>query len=253
MLSSSILTHLLRQCQSFATGAETRCNQSTLNSRLAFALAVTHIPQMSNLIESEVVDLTDAFVSQVRQNPSLIAVIYNEMSISYEEIDTYARRIGAAIKQATSVPSPRVLVATPTSPWAYAGVIGTLYVGGTFCPINIDGPETRNATITRVFSPDAILFENTPPLFLGDSLATTPRIDISKPGTNCIESLSSDYSDIAYVIFTSGSTGQPKGVKIGRAGFSHFLSTASKLFKVTRGERWAQFSNLGYDLAIMDI
>jgi hypothetical protein len=38
-------------------------------------------------------------------------------------------------------------------------MIGTLYAGGTFCPVNLDGPETRNALIARLFSPDIVLFD----------------------------------------------------------------------------------------------
>jgi D-alanine--poly(phosphoribitol) ligase subunit 1 len=207
---------------------------------------------MSDLVQ-ETVDLVDAFLSKVLSHPHLPAVEYNGMSTSYAELGALAKRIAGSVHQVASTPSPRVLLALPPSTSAYAGMIGTLIAGGTFCPVNIEGPENRNAIITRAFSPDVILFDDTPSSFLDDLPATTPRIDVSRLGTHSLDRPTTVYSEVAYVVFTSGSSGQPKGVKIGRTGFSHFLTIARSYFNLTPGERWGQFSNLGYDLAVMDV
>ncbi len=198
-------------------------------------------------------DLVDAFLSQVRSRPHVAAVEHKGASTSYDELSALAGRIAGSVQHAISKPSPRVLLALPPSTYAYAGMIGTLIAGGTFCPINIEDPEGRNASITRTFSPDVILFDGTPPSFLDDSPATTPRIDVSRLETYFLDRPAADYSEIAYIVFTSGSSGMPKGVKIGRAGFSHFLKITRTYFDLTSGERWGQFSNLGYDLAVMDV
>ena len=38
-------------------------------------------------------------------------------------------------------------------------MIGTLFAGGTFCPLNIDGPANRNKVFAKSFSPDVVLYE----------------------------------------------------------------------------------------------
>lgn len=189
----------------------------------------------------------------MRLHPQLIAVEHNDVLTSYDELDDLARRIAGSIHGIASTPSPRVLLAIPPSAAAYAAMIGTLYAGGTFCPINIGGPESRNVDIARIFSPDVILFDGRPASFLDHSPATTPRLDVSRLGKQSLDQPNPEYSEIAYIVFTSGSTGQPKGVKLGRRGFSHFLSVARAYFNLSSGERWGQFSNLGYDLAVMDL
>jgi len=208
---------------------------------------------MTSDIIQGTVDLVDTFHTQVQAHPHLSAVEHNGVSTSYEKLSDLARQIAGSIQRVTSTPSPRVLLALPASASAYAGMIGTLMAGGTFCPVNIEGPESRNASITQAFSPDVILFNGNPSSFFDGSPATTPRIDVSRPVTHFLDKSTTEYSEIAYVVFTSGSTGQPKGVKIGRTAFSYFLTIAHAYFDLIPGERWGQFSNLGYDLAIMDV
>jgi D-alanine--poly(phosphoribitol) ligase subunit 1 len=198
-------------------------------------------------------DVLDIFFERVLLHPQLTAVEQDGVSTSYEELMDLAGRVGSSIRAATASPNPRVFLALQPSAAAYAGMIGTLMAGGSFCSINIDNPESRNASITRSFSPDVILFDGCAYSFLDQAPATTPRVNALELRKQCLDRPVDEYSELAYVVFTSGSTGEPKGVKIGRTAFSHFLATAQPYFKLVPGERWGQFSNLGYDLAVMDV
>ena len=125
--------------------------------------------------------------------------------------------------------------------------------GGTFCPVDLTGPEGRNVRICAAFAPDVIIVEGTVPSFLSALPLTTPRVDLLRQLHEAHADPSTQRSEVAYVIFTSGSTGRPKGVKMGRRGFSHFLGVAKTYFRLSPGARWAQFSNLGHDLGVMDV
>jgi D-alanine--poly(phosphoribitol) ligase subunit 1 len=132
-------------------------------------------------------------------------------------------------------------------------MIGSLIGGGTFCPIHVLGPKNRNAAIGQAFCPDIVFYEKIPPPCLEALPATTRLIDVSQAGSRSIYAPVAERSDVAYVVFTSGSTGEPKGVKVGRRGFSYFLEVAQSYFGIQAGERWGQFSNLGHDLGVMDV
>ena len=198
-------------------------------------------------------DLVEAFLHQAQSGLRMAAVDDRGVAVSYGELRSLASRFAGAIQEATLAPSPRVLLALPRSPLAYAAMIGSLIGGGTFCPIDVAGPERRNAAFCRAFCPDIIFYEGTPPAFLDVLPVMTRRVDVLQLSSHSIDASAVERSDVAYVVFTSGSTGHPKGVKVGRQGFSYFLHIARTYFGLRAGERWGQCSNLGHDLGVMDV
>ena len=201
----------------------------------------------------EPVDLLDAFFARVRDCPGVPAVETVDKAYSYEEIESLAFQLAATIHHLTDNPCPRVLIALPPSQRAYAAMISSLIAGGTFCTVELKAPEGRNAAICEGFAPEVVLYENTQPSFLSALPITTPRADVLNLLSTRSASPATDRSDVAYVVFTSGSTGCPKGVKISRRGFSHFLGVCQSYFNLSPGEKWGQWSSLSHDLGVMDV
>ena len=206
-----------------------------------------------NDANQEVVDVLDMFLRTATTCPRIAAVDDADGEASYADILSLAARVARTLGSVTENPCPRVLVALAPSRRAYATMVGALMAGGTFCPVDLTGPEGRNVRICAAFAPDVIIVEGTVPSFLSALPLTTPRVDLLRQLHEAHADPSTQRSEVAYVIFTSGSTGRPKGVKIGRRGFSHFLGVAKTYFRLSPGARWAQFSNLGHDLGVMDV
>src|ERR1043165_4714105 len=105
-------------------------------------------------------DILDMFSAQVSARPNIPAIIHAGSETSYASLDELNRRIASAVLNASSQITPKVLVAVRQSEYAYAAMFGTLLAGGTFCPINVDGPEHRNIHILQAFMPDVLLFDS---------------------------------------------------------------------------------------------
>ena len=201
----------------------------------------------------EPVDLLEVFFACVRDCPEVPAVETVNGAHSYEELESLAFQLAATIHHLTENPCPRVLVALPPSPRAYAAMLGSLIAGGTFCPVDITAREEWNSAICQDFAPEVVLYAETLPSFLSGLPVTTPRADVLNPLAARSGSPAADRSDVAYVVFTSGSTGRPKGVAISRPSFSHFLGVCQNYFKLSPGEKWGQWSSLAHDLGVMDV
>src|SRR5262249_27388502 len=106
----------------------------------------------------------------------------------------------------------------------------------------------RRRRIAEIYNPDVVIASAKTP----DELNTNSRcLYIESLSASGLEKIETPH-EIAYVVFTSGSTGTPKGVKVGRSAFSHFINVSRPSFAAGPGDRWAQFSNIGHDLAVMD-
>src|SRR3989304_1608246 len=101
-------------------------------------------------------DIVTAFLSEASRNGNEIAVDYTGNRMTYAELATLSARMADRLMK-TFGPQPKVLLHLHSSPYAYAGMIGTLMVGGTFCAVATDAPTKRIGEIAVSFKPDVIL------------------------------------------------------------------------------------------------
>lgn len=200
--------------------------------------------------DSKTVDVLEMLLQQSGSNPAVAA---GDVVVTYGELISFATQIASEVIEKTAEPCPRILIALEPSYSAFAAMIASLMVGGTFCPIDVAGAAERNAAICKAFHPEIVIHGGQPSTVLDALPLTTHLVDVSRLKAGGSVADVTEFCEVAYVIFTSGSTGTPKGVKIGRRSFSHFIGVAQKYFKITTGEKWAQWSNLGHDLGVMDV
>lgn len=201
------------------------------------------------------IDIIEAFRHQSELRPRNTAVSHRVDAATYEELLKLSQDIAYTIQIKVGY-NPKVLIFLKASPFAYGSMLGTLMIGGTFCPIDIIGPYERNKEIIEAFKPDILLYDSTDKdLKIQVNNINSVSVDINNLIVNSgsYKSIQGESNEVAYVIFTSGSTGKPKGVSISRKGFSYFVHIAQNYFSIKPCELWGQYSNLGYDLAVMDV
>jgi D-alanine--poly(phosphoribitol) ligase subunit 1 len=194
-------------------------------------------------------DVVESILHRCTDTPGRPAIIGAEGTTSYGEFASLVRRFANSIHAFGAI--PRVAILLPQDSAAYAAMVASLVSGGYYCPINIGLPYQRKLEIVRQFGPSVVVCSKNDALYGFKDLKTN---FLTVEDLTHIESRAvTSPSDIGYVIFTSGSTGTPKGVRILREALNQFIRWSLEATEVNPSDRWGQFSNIGFDLSVMDI
>ena len=205
----------------------------------------------SNLTALKVKDRMISY-SRLNRSALLIASFLSEKKISGENIGILGRRNYSA----------------------YVGILGTVYSGCAYVPINPKYPPAkikdiiRDANIRILISSehdwealrdvlkhfDELEFllipeghveqEGNINVVLNAELTTVAAMD--KP-------IASNPNSDVYIMFTSGSTGKPKGVEVSNTNLASFLSNMNRLYDLEPGFRASQTFDLSFDPSVSDI
>jgi len=198
-------------------------------------------------------DIVDKlFVNNSHIDQTSVAVLerYNgEISkVSYSSLLYLSRVIAATIEKECSR-DDRIAILLPQGSQAYASELAALFCGRVFCPIEQTYPDQRILYCLKDLNPKIVITDK----------AGASRIAALKLHTIIIDKIKGNPStsptpgEDAYIIYTSGSTGNPKGVLVSRKSMNKFLEWSISFYEIKPGDRWAQFSSLGFDLSLIDI
>jgi len=185
------------------------------------------------------------------------AVIAGDRVLSYAELDRAATRVGRRLRSAGVGPNQLVAVVMDKGWEQVVAVLGVLYSGAAYLPIDAHLPAARirhlltrgQATValtqsrhtTTVPWPDGLRpWPVDDPTGWAD-IDDTPLTDRQQP------------TDLAYVIFTSGSTGEPKGVMIDHRGAANTITDINTRYHIGAHDRVLALSSLSFDLSVWDI
>jgi amino acid adenylation domain-containing protein len=204
--------------------------------------------------------LLEAFDRWVRARPDSIAVWFNGEGVSYAELHALAKCVAAALIAAGAGPGERVVLYQPKDSCAIASMLGVLYSGAAYVPIDPRAPVARVQQIIESCEPCALLGNRT---FIQRISGVDPRVrridtgSVANPpngfGGDSRESPRISGDTPAYVLYTSGSTGVPKGVVITHEGARSFVDWACRQFALNAHDRLTNFAPLSFDLSVFDI
>ncbi|MGH3826793.1 MAG: non-ribosomal peptide synthetase, partial [Pseudonocardiaceae bacterium] len=186
------------------------------------------------------------FETQVQATPQAVAVVFEDITLTYHQLNTKANQLARALISRGVGPERIVALALPRSPELVVAILAVLKAGAAYLPLDLDHPADHLAfilhdakvacLITASTAPDRFGSDQLPEvgeltrLVLDDTstteeLATLPPHDVSD-GDRAVPLLP-DHP--VYVIYTSGSTGQPHdGVVIPHRAIVNYLQWMHK-------------------------
>jgi amino acid adenylation domain-containing protein/thioester reductase-like protein len=179
------------------------------------------------------------FEEQVARTPDAVAVVFEDKSLSYGELNRRSNRLAHYLRELGVKPDDRIALCIEPSLEMTVGLLGVLKAGGSYVPLDPAYPPERLRFIIEDSAPLAVLTQNHLSALLADIGSAVRAIDLNStvaPWARCAEhnpdvapgELTSRH--LAYVIYTSGSTGTPKGVAVEHRGVVNYLYWALRAY-----------------------
>lgn len=190
--------------------------------------------------ESVARDVTQLVARQAAATPDAVALVADDGSWTYSELDCSADRIAAGLLAAGLPPEACVGVRLERSPELIAAVLGVLKAGAAVLPLDPSYPGARIDAMTKRAKPFRVLSDiaEVNALLQTRQTAVLPEI---RPDS------------AAYVLFTSGSTGEPKGVIMPHRALANLIVWQNQRASGAVGGSTLQFAPLSFDVSLQEI
>jgi amino acid adenylation domain-containing protein len=200
------------------------------------------------------------FEAQVERTPDAIAVVFEDQSLTYRELNQRANQLAHYLRTLGVAPEVIVGIYLDRSIEMIVGLLGILKAGGAYVPLDPTHPADRLSFILADTQASVILTQSQWVEQLSEQPATPATIvsldtDWEIIAQNSVENPFSlaIASDLIYTIYTSGSTGQPKGVLITHAGICNQLHWRQTTFPLTAADRVLQNISFSFDPSVWQI
>ena len=196
--------------------------------------------------------IIDMFEAQVVENPNNIAVVFENQTLTYKELNEKANSFANYLQKNYTITQGCVIpVIMSRSIDLVVSMLAIIKLGCAYLPIT---PETPTERI------DYIIKNSNAPLVITDNdfnYATKSvcysKIDYSNFACHNLNTKVA-VEDILYVIYTSGSTGNPKGVKVCHKNLKNFIYSFQHLYgNITSKDKLLASTSISFDVSIFEL
>lgn len=201
--------------------------------------------------------VVDCFRNQVALHPEKTAIVMETEFVSYAKLDSYARGIEKIIRAKGVKKDELIAILADRNISMIAGILGILYSGAAYVPIDNSFPINRIDYILNDCGAKFALVSGLGEEF-GEDL-DIEIVDITDISIfdNCEDNVifkTPSPNDLAYCIYTSGTTGMPKGVLVEhRALINNMLFTKEFFLEKIEEIRVPLFTSHCFDLSMPSI
>jgi amino acid adenylation domain-containing protein len=197
------------------------------------------------------------FEEAVERTPNAIAIVYENQTLTYCELNARANQLAHYLQSLGVVPDTLVGICVERSPNMIIAILAILKAGGAYVPLDPSYLSQRLQFMVEDAGFEILLTQTS---LLPDLPAHPPQIVCLDRDGNAIASYPTENphslsttNNLAYVIYTSGSTGQPKGVMVEQGSLTNFIQAAQQTYGIEASDRVLQFASISFDAAAEEI
>ncbi len=203
--------------------------------------------------------ILELFARQVAERPDAAALVAEDGTYSYRELDAAANRLAHTLRHRLAsvdfLASPCIALVAERRAELLIGLLAILKAGAAYVPVDPDFPADRVALMLEDSGCVAVLASRS---LVGDlsAPAGVPVIgldesDAALPDTAPDVAVGPDA--LAYLIYTSGSTGRPKGTRLFHRNAASFFAALPQAFGFAPGQRLLAITTVSFDIAGLEL
>ncbi|MCW5326624.1 non-ribosomal peptide synthase/polyketide synthase [Pseudomonas aeruginosa] len=185
-----------------------------------------------------------------RRTPDATALVFDERSHSFAELDARANRLAHALVERGVAADVRVGVALPRGTELVVALLAVLKAGGAYVPLDLAYPRERLAYLMQDSGIALLLSESQAlvqlPVPAGVPALALDRLDLLEHPAQAPQ-VEVHPANLAYVIYTSGSTGLPKGVAVSHGPLAMHIDAVGERYEMTPADRELHFMSFAFD------
>jgi amino acid adenylation domain-containing protein len=196
------------------------------------------------------------FEAQVARTPTAIAVVCEDDSITYHQLNRRANQLADRLHRMGVTADVLVGILMERSIEMVVGLLGILKAGGAYVPLDPNYPPAR---LSYMLADAGVEILVTQPELLSTLPVHSAQVvclaaNWHTGGDYSPENLDRDVcpANLAYVLYTSGSTGQPKGVAIEHRNVVNFLQTMRHAPGLKPEDILMAVTTISFDIAALE-
>ncbi|WP_321818500.1 MULTISPECIES: non-ribosomal peptide synthetase [unclassified Paraburkholderia] len=195
------------------------------------------------------------FAARAALQPDAPAVLGDDATLSYGQLDAWSNRIGRQLKRAGVRQEVRVGVCLARSVALPAALLAVWKAGGAYVPLDPDYPAARLRDMVEDAGIGAVVIDTASRAQVGTLFDGLTQIDVAQVHAEDAQGWDEPVhpQQLAYVLYTSGSTGRAKGVALDHEALSLHLRDFADAYRIGAQDTMLQSSTINFDVALHEL
>jgi amino acid adenylation domain-containing protein len=251
-----MLGHLERVLEQVAADADVRLSRLELLGEAERALVLEAWNDTAAEVPADRC-IHALFEAQAARTPDAVAVVLDDDSLTYRELNERANRLAHHLAHLGAGPEARVGICLERSLEMVVAMLAVLKAGAAYLPLAPSYPADRlsymledsgasllvtQASLRGLLAADGVRIAtvDADAETIAAEPAEAPRTPLNAENT-------------AYVIYTSGSTGRPKGVQVTHANAASFFAAMDGRVGGTIPGTWLAVTRISFDIHVLEL
>ncbi|WP_372655974.1 AMP-binding protein, partial [Halobacteriovorax sp.] len=181
-----------------------------------------------------------------------IAIKSDQGSISYRDLIRRAYQVRNSLRSLGITSNERVAIYQERSIDYIVSMLGCMYNGNPYIPLDIGYPEERTKFILED-SKAKVIITSKHLSKVSTDVESLYFENILKEGYRTVSSSVINQSSVCYILYTSGSTGNPKGVEVTFSNLNNFLFSMASTPEMSSDDTLLAVTTFCFDISFLEI